>query len=223
MALKKLFLFFAILSVTIACQKNDNNGGNDGDKKFDYFKKITATGSYTNPVKSNGSTIDIEGTGIYDSLEYITKYAWLQTFRDKYNERKKMNFGLDELYHHNRDVVNFKFLYNKLSVVDEQTGELSSYLRECKDNVIVVIRYKDGYKGGKVIFPTADALPQMDSIVYDTVAYIPNKVFKQAAIDIQKALDIKDYETCYNLFDNAIIFLPTTGEKWRKMKEAGIE
>lgn len=57
----------------------------------------------------------------------------------------------------------------------------------------------------------------------DTIGYIPNKVLKEAQDAIVEAFNAADYETCYELFDNAMIFIPTTSAEYRRLKAEGIE
>lgn len=57
----------------------------------------------------------------------------------------------------------------------------------------------------------------------DTIAYIPNKILIEAKPKIMDAFDKGDFETVYNMFDNAYRFTPITGAEWRELKKQGIQ
>lgn len=56
----------------------------------------------------------------------------------------------------------------------------------------------------------------------DTIAYIPNSVLRAAEAAIIEAYNNNDYETVYQLFNEAFTFRPTTGAEYRALKEQGL-
>lgn len=57
----------------------------------------------------------------------------------------------------------------------------------------------------------------------DTIAYVPNDVLHAAQVRIKAAYDVQDYNTCYQLFDSAFVFIPISGPEWRELKALGLE
>lgn len=57
----------------------------------------------------------------------------------------------------------------------------------------------------------------------DTVGYIPNAILRKAQQEIITNFNAGNYERCYQLFDTAFVFRPTTGAKWLELKAKGIE
>ena len=57
----------------------------------------------------------------------------------------------------------------------------------------------------------------------DTIAYIPNKIFIETKPQIVDAFDKGDFQTVYNLFDNAYRFTPISAKEWKELKKQGIQ
>ena len=57
----------------------------------------------------------------------------------------------------------------------------------------------------------------------DTIAYIPNRVLRDAEEKIVKAYSDSNYTEVYKLFNEAYKFVPTTGKQYRKLKEKGLQ
>lgn len=56
----------------------------------------------------------------------------------------------------------------------------------------------------------------------DTIAYIPNSVFKDAKVKIEGALSRKDTTAVYEAFKNSFTFIPITGAEYRSLKKQGL-
>jgi len=61
------------------------------------------------------------------------------------------------------------------------------------------------------------------NMVIDTIAYIPNSVLRLAESQIKTAYAVKDYTTCYKIFNDAFIFIPITGKEWRALKAQNLQ
>ena len=123
--------------------------------------------------------------------------------------------GWDYLQYH--DTINNKLIFQGYYIINE--GGLGYFINDCKDAVLIAIKDKDG----NAFFP-----PQyMESLgvetTIDTIGYIPNAKLRVTQQKIIDAYNREDYEACYRMFNDEFIFVPTTGEKWRAMKAAGIE
>lgn len=57
----------------------------------------------------------------------------------------------------------------------------------------------------------------------DTIGYIPNSVLRAAEVQIKAAYDAQDYESVYQLFDEAFTFYPVTGAEWRALKAENLQ
>lgn len=100
----------------------------------------------------------------------------------------------------NRDLENLRFKVGSTSVIGSD-GTLTTNFMDSK-NIIVAIHNEQNR-------------PK------DTIAYIPNKVMSDAAIEIKAAYAAENYAECYRLFDQAFRFLPTTGKEYREMQAQG--
>lgn len=56
----------------------------------------------------------------------------------------------------------------------------------------------------------------------DTIAYIPNKCFRDAELAIKTALEAKDTASVYGIFQNAFKFIPITGTEYKELKKKGL-
>lgn len=56
----------------------------------------------------------------------------------------------------------------------------------------------------------------------DTIAYIPNTTLQDAYAIIKPAFDSGDYETVYQVFDNAYRFTPITGAEYAELVKSGL-
>ncbi len=56
---------------------------------------------------------------------------------------------------------------------------------------------------------------------YDTIAYVPNKVMREAYKNIKAAWDAGDKERVYKLFHDALTFTPINAKEWKELKARG--
>lgn len=99
-----------------------------------------------------------------------------------------------------RDFENVRLLMYSSDVIG-QTGDLGEFLLVAEDVVFTTLNERNERK--------------------DTLAYVPNRVLRDAAVKIREAYAAKDYQTCYNLFEKAYTFIPITGAEWRELKARG--
>ena len=123
-----------------------------------------------------------------------------------------------------RDFENKRFLWSGEYVIESNpnnTGvsRLGSLITNTKDIVFAVP--VDSQTGEYL--DLSELLWFQRPFYLDTLGYIPNSILKKAQQDIQVAYTKQDFETCYSLFDTAFRFYPITGEKWRALKESGVE
>ena len=128
-------------------------------------------------------------------------------------------FGfIDDDYYILRDLNENKLKFWGTDAISS-AGSLGNFITSYTDMVVVVAKWEDG----TAAMPLGFDMMRYNDAIFDTVAYIPNSVVLDARAKITTAFDAGDYETCYHLFDDAYVFLPTTGPKWRALKAAGIE
>lgn len=203
--------------------------GKEASFRLDPESKISVKGvkSLDNVKALAADDEGIAGTGLTDSLEYITKYAWecyvLPTLGVDAGLPASRAFGFyEDDYYLFRDLENNKLLFAGWDVIPSGGEDLGDFVVSYEDIVITVGVWPDG----KAIMPLGGwPIPkeEYEKVTFDTVAYIPNSVVRAARAKITEAFEAQDYEACYRLFDEAYVFIPTTGERWRAMKEAGIE
>lgn len=99
-----------------------------------------------------------------------------------------------------RDLENVRLLMYSSDVI-AQTGDLNESFLIAEDFVFATINERQE--------------------VVDTLAYVPNRVLREAAVKIRAAYEAKDYQTCYDLFEKAYTFRPITGAEWRDLKSRG--
>ena len=211
-----LTLSFLLAVCFVSCSKDNDDGINVNSK-------ISITGAPT--TRRTNVDVPIKGTAITDSVEFAVKYMveiWFKSTDGREQEWRSPNFGMtEEQYNHQRDLVANKILYQGGQVITLD-GELGSFVSNCKDAVFVSYNDHDG----NAIHPL-EVLEHPDwmgsAVVYDTIGYIPNAITTQARNEITTAFNLKDYKECYRLFDELFVFRPITGEKWRALKDAGIE
>lgn len=101
----------------------------------------------------------------------------------------------------NRDLENLRIVGTSTWVVS-QFGELTTDFIKSSNNILVTID------------------PESLETV-DTIAYIPNSVMRTAEATITTAYNASDFTTCYKLFEEAFVFIPTTGKEYRELQAQG--
>lgn len=214
MKIKSFLLLLLALAALTACEK--------GSKTLDPNAKVSIQG-VRSMTKADAESIPeggIAGTGLTDSLEFITRYAI--ELRDVINGTQNGVRGLGaepDTYTMMRDFEAFKIKFWAADAISSDGQTVGGLVANCDDMVLVALKDQDG----KAIHPLEMDYAQYLDFVQDTVAYIPNAAILEARAKITAAFNAGDYESCYQIFDDTYIFIPTTGEKWRAMKAAGIE
>ncbi len=197
--MKKLFLLFAIAILAFACDKDDPK---PKQKKWDADKMVLIKPDKTafNLTKAGEenpkhlTALEIVQQGDYLAFMKI----WDTTpFGDKKLEKPlKARRGFSEAQ------KDFNIPALKMwgdDIIDDATGQLvKNFLYGC--DAVVCNRQ-----------------------THDTIAYIPNKVLKDARPLIERAYKEKRYEDVYRLFDEAFTFKPITGAEWRELKKQGLQ
>lgn len=210
---KKFYLLLiTIVCLLSACSKDSKSGFLDPNSKISLQGKSTIT-----------RTDDI------DTIDIIVKHCDNIRFRTLQGIQGMCSlpsgkYYYDEMNSVQRDFQNKRFLWSGEYVIETNpngTGvsQLGSLIIDMKDLVFAVQVNKTT---GEYI-DLSDTLWFIRPMRLDTLGYVPNRILKKAQQDIQDAYAKKDFATCYNLFDTAFVFIPITGEKWRALKEAGIE
>lgn len=204
--MKQIFIVLALLATVIAsCSKDDK-------QKLDPLIKVT--GVSRSPQLRSGE--------INDSLAFITRYAWKwRAMSKKMGHDTGRDFGLggDDMWLIQRDTLNNKLLLLDVDVING--GELGGFIVDHSDVVLLGVKQPGE---DKLIHPKDQgSVGDMAKLIDDTIGYIPNRVILDAREKITKAFNAGDYIECQRLFNEAYVFIPTTGAKWRAMKAAGIE
>ncbi len=210
---KKIYLLLiTVVCLLSACSKDNKSGFLDPNSKISLQGKNTIT-----------------RTAEIDTIDIIVRHCDNIRFRNLEGIQGAAslpfgNYYYDEMNGSKRDFENKRFLWSGGYVIETNpngTGisQLGSFITDAEDLIFAVPidkttgEYIDLSDEHWAIRPTR----------FDTLGYIPNRILKKAQQDIQDAYAKKDFATCYNLFDTAFVFIPITGEKWRALKEAGIE
>lgn len=220
--MKRLLFIFMLILVISSCKKEN------GKEMLSPDAKVAITG--VNSLNTTYSDISsdkngIDDTGVTDSLAYIVKYAWEISSIIEEDTEWARGVSEGEYYYQFRDLEKNKLLFWATDAIEND--KLSGLLMQgSRDYVITVLKYKKDTPEEEVV----DPLLGWSYIVniyadckVDTVGYVPNSNLQKIRNDVLDALTKEDYDTCYKLFNDGFVFTPTTGEKWRKMKEAGIE
>ena len=207
--MKKLLTLLMMSSIlTIAC-KDDNKG------LLDPTASIAIQG--TSVTKS---------TDIDSVLHVITKSTDVQSLmRDGYTEQSHFwSKDLTDFLHVTRDTINRKLLFAGDFVVERDGAYLGSMIRDAKDVVFLAVLDSMGVLLDPKYNTDSDLLDALkNGGKHDTIGYIPNAVMKSAQERIIAAFEAEDFATCYELFDNAMTFIPTTSAEYRRLKAEGIE
>ena len=213
MKLKAFILFLLVTVLATACEKKN--------KPLDPDAKVSITGVRSVSKADVGElpSEDIAGTGLTDSLEFITRYA-LEIRMTDGNLTPNRGIGAEpDTYYMMRDFENWKLKFWASDAITSDGLSLTSWVTLSTDIVLIVVKEEDG----RAIHPLELDNTRYFELVHDTVAYIPNAAVLEARAKITAAFNQQDYESCYKIFDDTYVFVPTTGEKWRAMKAAGIE
>lgn len=216
MKIKVFLLSLTTCLLLASCEKDKK--GLDPDAKI----SVTGVRSLTKADAGDTPAGGIDGTGITDSLEFITKYAFdcHSTTPDGLTPSRAFGFTEDD-YYLLRDLENNKLRFWGSDAISSDGLYLGPFVTENKEMVVVVAKWPDGTAVMPLGFaPTTE---EYATLIFDTVAYIPNSVVLEARAKITAAFNDGDFDTCYKLFDEAYVFLPTTGGKWRALKQTGIE
>lgn len=209
--MKNLFyLVLALFAIGIfACnEKDDPKPQSD---KFDMSAMVKINPYKKGGIKSTTMSYD-------DSVKFIAKYTRRLYLLSKQDND---NVGIMSISEDQRDSVNHRILWYGSNVVYETTSwgdttlHLGGFIVDYY-NLVFTVSYNT--LSNEVIHPDS-ALG--DYWRLDTVAYIPNSVVYKARELITEAFEKKDYKRCYELFDSAYVFIPTTGEKYRALMEKG--
>lgn len=206
-------LLIAMTAVFISCDDKNNKPG-----FLDPDSKISLQGMNTLTRADNIDTIDI-----------IIRHCDNVRFRSDggFPTMTSLPFGeyyYGEMNSMRRDFENKRFLWSGGYVIETDPdvpgwSQLGLFITDAEDVVFAVP--VDNNTGEWI--DLSDPLWSQYSCHFDTLGYIPNRILKKAQQDIQEAYASGDFETCYRLFDTAFVFIPITGERWRALKEAGIE
>ena len=196
---KLLFMLFSALcvaTVLVSCSSDDDNGSVSNDMRIN-GKAVSRTAD-----EAHLSPLEIAKQGV--SMNFIS---------DDYNDKGNISFWEDM-----RDTTaEHPALIVSNSFVVRGGFELVTYFINLHDAVIVrsyrldenndTIWYKpnEGWQNGQ----------------YDTIAYVPNKVMREAYKNIKAAWDAGDKERVYKLFHDALTFTPINAKEWKELKARG--
>lgn len=203
--MRQFFLVVLALIMLSSCSSEDK-------RKLDPLIKIT--GANALPRLRSGE--------INDSLAFIVRYAWRWRAMSKemgHDTGRDFGLGGDDRWLLQRDTINNRLMLQDVDVIID--GELGSFVVDHSD--VVLLGVKQPGEDKLIHAKDADFVGNMANLVPDTIGYIPNRVILDAREKITKAFNANDYIECQRLFNEAYVFLPTTGAKWRAMKAAGIE
>ncbi len=207
----RYLILLLILNLILCCSKNNDNGILDANYKMAVYGRNLPT----------RSTVD--------SVETVLKHAY--TVRWNPNDGTIPGFSLgteDQFYDGGgcqRDFENRRFLFSGewviIATYQDIEPQLGGLITTGRDVLFVGLR--DTTTGEFFDIHHGDWASIPNRCVDDTIGYIPNSIMSSACTKIIEAYNKKDYATCYGIFDTAFVFVPTTGAKWRALKEAGIE
>lgn len=203
--MKQIFIVLVLFVVVASCNKDDK-------QKLDPLIKVT--GVSTLPQLRSGE--------INDSLAFITRYAWRWRAMSKemgHDTGRDFGLGGDDRWLMQRDTVNNRLMLQDIDVID--VNQLGNFIVDYSD--IVLLGVKQPGEDKLIHAKDAETAGNLAKLIPDTIGYIPNRVILDAREKITKAFNADDYIECQRLFNEAYVFLPTTGAKWRAMKAAGIE
>ncbi len=202
-----LLLFTGLI---LCCCKNEDNDLDENCKMSVYGRSM--------PTK-----------GVVDSVEIVLKNAYTVRWNPNDGTIPGFSLGTEEWYYDGggcqRDFENRRFLiaggWVIIPAYDNPAPSLGPLITTGHDIVFVGIRDTITGEYFDIHYGDWSSIPK--SCVDDTLGYIPNAIMSSACAKIIEAYNKKDYATCYAVFDSAFVFVPTTGAKWRALKEAGIE
>ena len=200
-------IFWALVACAMLSSCKDSKKG----PKLDPYTQITLNG--TTAVPTAASSTKTPPAPPY-SIQTVAKWAGQMSYKHAYAMSTARGF-------YDRDIDKGKLKVGEARDVVEEDGQGGyklGYLAQGLSDVVCVVNFNpdDLNNWGE---PGKDRI----SDKFDTVAYIPNAVIQRAEAAIKTAFDAGDYDECMRLFEEAYVFIPTTGAEWRALKAAGIE
>jgi hypothetical protein len=196
---KLLFMLFSALcvaTVLVSCSSDDDNGSVSNDMRIN-GKAVSRTAD-----EAHLSPLEIAKQGVSmnyysDDLNRLDNLTFQEDMRDTTAEHPALLVA-------NHFVVRggFELVTGCINIHDAVI--VRAYrLDENKDT----IWYKpnEGWHNGQ----------------YDTIAYVPNKVVREAYKNIKAAWDAGDKERVYKLFHDALTFTPINAKEWKELKARG--
>lgn len=208
--MKKLILLL-LAGLTLWGCKDEDDGLLDANHKMVIYGRSTPTRS------------------VVDSIEIVLKYAHKVSWDPNDGTIPAFCLGVQEWYYDGggcqRDFENRRFLFAGGWVIIPEYENLTPSLGELitTGHDVIFVGIRDTITGELFDLQYGDWSSIPKRCVDDTIGYIPNAIMSSACAKIIEAYNKKDYATCYAVFDSAFVFVPTTGAKWRALKEAGIE
>lgn len=205
--MKKITYILMLITILVSC-KDDDKGLLDPHT----------------PVAISGIQTRVSDDTVTLILKHVLYMHW--TNSDGVCLEVSLGMGESYLYENGitRDFENKRILFSGNYIIatgDNGWHRPGYFLSDAKDVV-----FCQGVADGNIVEPETsswDSISKAGVFIRDTIAYIPNNVLKSAQEAIQAAYYAEDFETVYKLFESSMVFLPTTGAKWRAMKAAGIE
>ena len=199
---KLLFMLFSALcvaTVLVSCSSDDNDTSLGGMRINGVVASRAADVAHL-------SAMEIAQQSI--SINYISdeRHAW-------------GNISLEDFM---RDTTPEHPALVLPSKVIDLTGD-GSQLNEEPINVhdaVVARSIKINENGDTTIMKPTDYWWQSDC-QRDTIAYIPNKIMREAYKNIKAAWDAGDKEKVKKLFHDAIVYYPITAKEWKALKAKG--
>lgn len=148
----------------------------------------------SNKMVSLRPEVGVKSDNILTAREIVERTTDIMFYAQEYQKVVGRKFAPNQ-----KDFVNNRLLMFGSDVIDPIHG-LGTVFVECRD--LVFVRFEG-------------------EIITDTLAYIPNATLRAAEAIIKKAYAEQDYNTCYEVFDNAWRFVPITGSEWRALKAVG--
>lgn len=191
-----------MLILLVACDKNDN-GRLDPNAMISLREGKAAPASHAAALAGSAS----RAAEHLSALEIVKQTHSIVFTNNRYAPTSdELSRGFADAQ---RDYVNERLLMWGDDIINSEYGTL--YLGFLYADDVVLVRIIDGI--------TPAGYPDR---VRDTIAYIPNRVLREAEVAIEAAFNRGDYNKVYKLFDQAYTFLPITGPEWQALRRQGL-
>lgn len=193
--MKKYFVTIIVAAILASCNGKDNGLLDPAASLYLNGREVLGTKGESDPLCKTDTQELPSVKDVIKQGALIQAYAMFGPL-----DSGEVSLGIDDLW---RDTINDRFDLPSYHVI-RWDGTLETY---DVNGDIGIIDFKDAF---------------IINWEVDTIAYFPEKTIRSVQAAVTEAYNNENYEECYRLFRDGIIFTPTTGAIFKNLVENGL-